>query len=840
MNPDLEPVEFEFDEPEKLSLPDLHRPSGWVRSEPKKPDLLDQVDLDSLEYDLDRFECSQSLRDYTRLAWHVVEPHREFVPGWHLDAISDHLEGVSAGHILRLLIGVPPGCMKSLSANVFWPTWEWGPKGRPELRYVSAAYSQDLTVRDNRRARAIVTSEWYQRRWPVRLSDEQNAKTRFDTMQGGFRIATSVGGLGTGERGDRFVCLPADEIVHTDRGPVPVRRLVESRMRCDVKTSDGSYRPVTGWHTNPGSPIVQVEVSDGSSVRCTPDHRVWTRRGWVRADALTSLDVLPRKTVSNSPYRVKGHAESSGDLDQRHVVHGFDLSDLLLGQLGSPLVLATRDSGSKRSVALRVLDILRSGSVGKIPERVVRWLAVQVANLLPGWAWAYEGGGNAAGYPQGGGLVVPADVEVGIPLAIVGGLHDLAAQSGFFVGGDGYTWQTANTTHAGDFVAREPTDRSPLLVRQIEGVETTYCISVQGGNFVAGHGHGLILHNCDDPHNIKEAESDAARKAVTVWFSEVVPTRLSDPEKSAIIVIMQRVHEQDVAGDILARELGYTYLCLPMELESKHRCTTYINGVEFFQDPRTEEGELLWPRRMTREVVERDKIALGEYGTAAQFQQSPAPRGGGLFKRVWWGWYSGNAPYRAKDCSDAPARPRVERNEFDRIVISVDCAFGSLESNSRVGMGVIGFKDAWVYVLSDLTKHRSFSDTVIDLNNLALDWPEADEKLVEKKANGEAVINVLIGSVSGLIAVEPVGGKVTRAMAMQPKIRAGQVLLPEGESWTEAFVTEHARFPSSVKNDRVDMLSQAIAFNEENQDLYNIRRMAGLASVLERMGARGV
>lgn len=148
-----------------------------------------------------------SLLEFTKLMWPVIEPGRKFITGWAIEALCDHLEAVTRGDIKRLLINVPPGLMKSLSTNVLWPAWEWGPQNRPDLRYIGSSYSQDLTIRDNRRCRQIIESPAYQALWGDRfaLSGDQNAKIRYDNDKRGFKIATSVMGATTGERGDRFI-----------------------------------------------------------------------------------------------------------------------------------------------------------------------------------------------------------------------------------------------------------------------------------------------------------------------------------------------------------------------------------------------------------------------------------------------------------------------------------------------------------------------------------------------------------------------------------------------------------------------------------------------------------
>lgn len=147
------------------------------------------------------------LLPFVRYVWPVVEPAIPFVEGWAITAIAEHLQAVTRGEIRRLLINVPPGFTKSLMTNVFWPAWEWGPQNRPWYRYVCASYSNHLTERDNLRCRNVVMSERYQRLWRgrFRISNEQFTKVKFANDQTGWKLATSVGGIGVGERGDRFV-----------------------------------------------------------------------------------------------------------------------------------------------------------------------------------------------------------------------------------------------------------------------------------------------------------------------------------------------------------------------------------------------------------------------------------------------------------------------------------------------------------------------------------------------------------------------------------------------------------------------------------------------------------
>jgi predicted phage terminase large subunit-like protein len=144
---------------------------------------------------------------FVRYVWPIVEPAIPFIEGWALSAIAEHLQAVTRGEIRRLLINVPPGFSKSLLTDVFWPAWEWGPQNRPSYRYVCASYSNHLTERDNMRCRNVVMNERYQRLWGnrFRISNEQFTKVKFANDQTGWKLATSTGGIGVGERGDRFI-----------------------------------------------------------------------------------------------------------------------------------------------------------------------------------------------------------------------------------------------------------------------------------------------------------------------------------------------------------------------------------------------------------------------------------------------------------------------------------------------------------------------------------------------------------------------------------------------------------------------------------------------------------
>lgn len=171
--------------------------------------------------------AERSLAAFIRQAWRILEPARPLVWNWHLDCLCEHLEAVTAGTIQNLLINIPPGTSKSYVASVFWPAWEW--TRTPEHRYLCASHDQTLSTRDNVRVRDLVQSEWYRRRWPVRLRLDQNQKTKFETTAGGWRIGTSVSGRAIGEH--------------------PTRKIIDDPHKPQETYSDLEIEGVVHWFT---------------------------------------------------------------------------------------------------------------------------------------------------------------------------------------------------------------------------------------------------------------------------------------------------------------------------------------------------------------------------------------------------------------------------------------------------------------------------------------------------------------------------------------------------------------------------------------------------------------
>ncbi len=220
-----------------------------------------------------------------------------------------------------------------------------------------------------------------------------------------------------------------------------------------------------------------------------------------------------------------------------------------------------------------------------------------------------------------------------------------------------------------------------------------------------------------------------------------------------------------------------------------------------WQDPRTEEGELLWPERFPEEEVAKLVEALGQYA-AAQLEQDPVARSGGVFKRDWFKFWShgGSIP-------GTVALPQIGTD-----LISWDCSFKGDESSDPSCGGVIRRALGKFFVLDCEWGRWDFPGLLLAVGRLCQRHPRIIKKLVEDKANGPAVIASLQGRFPGFLEVDPQGGKEARANAVSAIPEAGLLFLPHPSiaPWVESALTELTRFPRGVHDDFVDMLTQGL------------------------------
>jgi len=293
----------------------------------------------------------------------------------------------------------------------------------------------------------------------------------------------------------------------------------------------------------------------------------------------------------------------------------------------------------------------------------------------------------------------------------------------------------------------------------------------------------------DDPHSVEAALSDAHRETALRVFQETLPTRLNNPDRSAIVIVMQRLHENDVSGLILENDYGYEHLCLPMEFEPERKCVTSIG----FEDPRKEEGELLFPGRFSRETVDRDKKIMGSFAVAGQFQQRPAPRSGGFFT-----WQNIEVVDRA------PKLRQVVRY-WDKAGTD---GGGAYTAGVKMGVG----DDGLYYVLdvvrgqwSAAPREKTIKSTAaLDGHGVTI-WIE-QEPGSGGKESAEATIKNLAGY--NIKAERATGDKAVRAEPYAVQVEAGNVRVVRGE-WNQAFIDEHKNFPVGKYKDQIDGASGA-------------------------------
>jgi predicted phage terminase large subunit-like protein len=463
---------------------------------------LTEADLISIEREL----CKRSLAEFAKRAWRVLEPAAELKWGWALDAICLHLEAVTNGDINRLLMNVPPGSMKSLLTGVIWPAWEWGPRGMPEMRFVGTAHEEQLAIRDSRRCRDLIKSEWYQKLWPIQLMADLDGKREFGNTKKGIRQARAFTSM-TGVRGDRVIL--------------------------------------------------------------------------------------------------------------------------------------------------------------------------------------------------------------------------------------------------------------------------------------------------DDPISADNANSQAKLEAARIAFTETLPTRVNS-EKSAIVVIMQRLNEKDISGVILQMGLPYVHLCIPMRFEPERRSVTSIG----WQDPRTEEGELMFPERFGGAQVTELEQTLGTYGAAGQLQQRPAPRGGGIINTDWFTYWRVLPQLDFRFITVDTAQKTAEQNDW-----SVMQAWARSSTGKAVKLDQVRGKweapELLVQARAFWMKHMGDQRPMCQKAALR-------GMYVEDKVSGTGLIQTLRREGIPVVPVQRSKDKISRGYDAAPFIESGNVSLPEDAPWLSDFLAEVASFPAGAHDDQLDPLFDAI------------------------------
>lgn len=498
---------------------------------------------------------------FVRYFWHVLEPTTPMVEGWPLEAICLHLEAIAFGDINRLLIVVPPGFCKSLLTDVFFPAWLWGPMDQPGTRIIAFSYAASLTERDNGRFRDIIICPEYRAMWGDKFEPKMVGVTKISNDKTGWKLASSVGGVGTGERGNIVIL--------------------------------------------------------------------------------------------------------------------------------------------------------------------------------------------------------------------------------------------------------------------------------------------------DDPHSIKQVESEVVRTETVRWFREAMSNRLNDIKADSIIAIMQRSHEADVAGVIMSKQLGYCVLSIEMEYDPTRQTAGRENEVGWL-DPRENEGELAWPARFPQDECNNLRVTIGPYAWSAQYQQRPTPRGGGIIKEEWWQpWDQTEAQIYGLEWGPG----LKEFPPFELVVGSLDTAFGEKQTNDFSALTIWGI---WI----DRAKNRRAMlmyawNKRLPLHGKVITAVEGEAKvnfqqrqrdawglvelvastckkykvrrlLIEDKTRGRDVANELNRLYAregfGIQLINPVVDKVSRTHSVVPLFTDNAVWAPD-TTWSDLVIQQCKNFPKDTNDDAHDTVTQFLNWARESEILVRADEM---------------
>lgn len=322
-------------------------------------------------------------------------------------------------------------------------------------------------------------------------------------------------------------------------------------------------------------------------------------------------------------------------------------------------------------------------------------------------------------------------------------------------------------------------------------------MAVSTGGGITGRGADVLI--IDDPLKPDDAPSDLMRKSANDWFDGTAYTRLNSKKDGAIIIIMQRLHLDDLVGHVMEKG-GWELLSLPAIAQeyTEHSFTTFLGKRTVIRHP----GEPLHGERESLETLAAIKANISEYQFYSQYQQSPVPMGGGMIKTEWLQRY------------EAHELPET----FEMIVQSWDTA-SKVNNFSDYSVGItLGMKNKKIYVL-DVKRARmdfpSLRRASIELHNQY----KPQTILIEDASSGIQLVQDL--KEQGIYCVKPIrpeGDKQTRLFAQASLFESGKIHLPTKAHWVDDFIHELTAFPSAKFDDQVDAVSQALTYLRDRLD----------------------
>lgn len=736
--------------------------------------------------------------------WPIIEPETEFIDGWHIRAICQHLEAVTEYKIKELLINEPPRHAKSIITCVMWPSWVWGKY--PNKSFIFGSHTLSLAQRDSIKTRQLIESDQYKQVFKPdwHLREDQNTLTKFTNSKGGTRRAVSVGSTVTGDGAD--FCFISGTKVLTISGNRNIEDIKVGEQVWSYDVQSGNYRlnKVKNLFKRDVAEVVEARTSCGRKVICTPEHLFFTKESGYRAlsSIKTERVILAPKAFTQRVYKftyilyastmfILWHSFSKSTLRlQKNFRSWVWRRQRILWQQMFKGTLQFQDKKKVRSMQdrknrkqkqkilliLQKKNIFKASSIKSILKRIQAYKAL---NTIQRSVYLF---------------LLLIKEKSSHPSHRRRQIKQLFRQLNNFVSN---LSQMASCSFKRSCQIRS--------IKRCSGSSfTVYDIEVERDhNFFA---NDFLVHNCvvDDPNDAGEIYSESSREHVKFWYDKVLSTRVNDPNNHARVIIMQRLHEDDLSGHVLKTQ-DYEKLILPGEYNSSQEIKS--KTALGFKDPRSKEGELLWPERWTKDSMQKLKKILGD-DAEAQINQVPKTASGGLFKKEDWKRYE--------------ASP----SDISQIGIFIDAAQKPGVSNDYTVIATWAQTPNGYYLL-DLLREKTDAPLLEVLTIQAANKWRPDFLLIEDKSAGSSLIQYLRKETTlPVLAFDPLQrDKVVRASASVPSVRSGNCHLPsriagleDGEkvNLVDVFIKEHETFPRAKHDDMVDTTSMMIEYFNKN------------------------
>lgn len=319
-----------------------------------------------------------------------------------------------------------------------------------------------------------------------------------------------------------------------------------------------------------------------------------------------------------------------------------------------------------------------------------------------------------------------------------------------------------------------------ITEREFETTKRGYRLATSVGGTLTGRGGDILI--VDDPIKANDANSHAALTGAKDWFQNTALSRLDRLDNSIKIVVMQRLHTQDLAGVLI--EQGWPKLVIPMIATED---TAYSIGDHEIYERKA--GELLQPKRDNLTSVYNLKREMGSRLFSAQYQQDPTPPEGNMVKAAWLGRYKENRP-----------------DKYERVVLSCDPAGKSGLRNDFTAIAILGLHDRYVDVLHVARGHWTVMQMKSQVERLSAEW-NVNLVIIEDTSSGMGLIQILKEKTQlNVIGRQPKGDKETRMARHEGAFESGRILLPEEAPWLADFERELLAFPSGRYDDQVDSI----------------------------------